>query len=919
MVFSVGLLTAWYGAQASQSLALSASRTASPSASSAATQRDNSVLPPWDPRGEIVALDALRRDVLADGQFFDSTLRNFSSLDVSEDEKTLFALHQGLRKLQSLATAATDKSASSTDLSFWSRRFTEGITQLDSFFDSMELEGVSVLKGEDLSKAESELAISRGRSEYIGGVIHTGAFDAEVTGFTGDAAFTITVRKNGVDTDVAIDLAGMGTTVRNLDNVASYINTQLEAAGMVSRVERVKIGEEDENGIVQGDDYGFKIEGVITEQISFSAADGSPSVWTAGVSGINEGAGGQLVKYVDLASGGSMALARRIEADPTVTETTNEDGETSTDEASNALEVLATARGSDGGIYLLGQTGSTVDSQTIKGEQDLVLMRYDSTGKKVWTRTLGAAGEASGASISVSSAGDVVVAGSIKGELGTTTDLGGTDSLVVKYSSDGVEQWARRFGATADDQVNAVTVADDGTVYVAGEAGSAIGGVVNQGGVDGYIRALDSNGNALYTRAAEAGSGTERAQAATLASDGGLLVASEVDGRAVLTKYAAGDDGTGAAAWTIDLGDLDGGRIQGIDVGDDGAIYIAGAAGAAFAPGNTMTANSGGRDAVLVRLSETGGGTGVQVDYTTFLGTAEDNVANGVEVTGGVAYLAGKTSGALPGSTQNGDRNAFAAGFDAATGALQFTQQISGRGGLSEAKGLIVDPGGDSVLDRFGFPSGKVTYADSRVITSRSSVREGDHFFVSVDGGRKRKITIDANDTMRSLTFKLNAALVLDANADVRRSGAGDQLRITPKEGVTVTLSKGGEGQDALSGLGLPEGSIRGKASLLDRDTDSTSDGPSVFALELPAALDISSREAAITTSEALAAAQSKVQRAWRDLTMDPALRELLNGPQAGNRGGTVPAYLSAQLANYSAGLQRLQGGGGGGSTLGLF
>ena len=35
MVFSVGLLTAWYGAQASQSLALSASRTATPSASSA--------------------------------------------------------------------------------------------------------------------------------------------------------------------------------------------------------------------------------------------------------------------------------------------------------------------------------------------------------------------------------------------------------------------------------------------------------------------------------------------------------------------------------------------------------------------------------------------------------------------------------------------------------------------------------------------------------------------------------------------------------------------------------------------------------------------------------------------------------------------------------------------------------------------
>jgi len=921
MVFSVGLLTAWYGAQASQSLALSASRSAAPSpSSSAATQRNSEVLPPWDPRGEIVALEALRRDVLADGQFFDSTLRNLSNLDVSEDEKTLFALHQGLRKLQSLATPASEKDASSADVSFWSRRFNEGVTQLNSFFDEISLEGVSVVKGEDLSKAESTLAISRGRSEYLGGVIHTGAFDAEVSALTGNAAFTITVRKNGADTPINIDLADMGATPRTLDNVAAHINTQLENAGIVSRIERAKIGEEDDNGIIQGDNYGFKIEGVITERLTFSDAGGAPAVWTAGVSGGADDAAGQLVKFVDIASGGSAEFARRIEADPTVTETTNDDGETSTTNSSNPLEVLATARGEDGGIYVLGQTANTVEGQSIKGEQDLVLMRYDTTGKKVWTRTLGAGGEASGTSLAINASGDVIVAGSIKGVLGTTTDLSGTDSLVVKYSSDGVEQWARRFGATSDDQVNAVTVADDGTVYVAGEAGSAIGGVASQGGVDGYVRALDANGNTLYTRAAEAGAGTERAKAVTLASDGGLLVASETDGRAVLTKYAAGDDGTGAPAWTVDLGDLDGGRIEGIDVGDDGAIYLAGAAGAGFAPGNTVTANSGGRDAVLIKLSETGGGTGVQVDYTTFLGTAEDNAANAVEVTGGVAYLAGKTSGALPGSVQSGDRNAFAAGFDAATGALSWTQQVAGRGGLSEAKGVIVDPGGDSVLDRFGLPSGEVMYADSRVITARSSVREGDHFFVQVDDGRKRKITIDADDTMRSLTFKLNAVLVLDGTADVRRSTDGDQLRIKPKEGVSITLSAGADGQNALEGLGLPEGSVRGKASLLDRDEDSTSNGPSVFALELPRVLDISDRDAALLASEALADAQSKVQRAWRDLTLDPALRSLLEGgPGAGNRNGTAPAYLTAQVANYSAGLQRLQAGPSAGSTIGLF
>ena len=928
MVLSAGLLGAWYGAQNAQSLALSggarpASAQQGPQGQqgqpAAGQSRSDEVRPPWDPRGEITALETLRRSVLADGRFFDSTLSNFSSLDVSEDEKQLFALHQGLRRLQSLSAASADKAASDVDRAFWARRFDEGVAQLNGFFEDMELEGVSVLKGEELSKAESALAISRGRSEYLGGVIHTGAFDAEVDNFQGSAAFTITVRKNGVDTDIAIDLADMGATPRTLDNVTAHINTRLENAGMVSRIERARIGEPDENGIVPGNNWGLKINGVLTERLSFSSASGAPAVWTAGVSGAAETAGGQLVKYVDLAGGGSAAFAKRIEADPTVTETTNADGETVTSADSNPLEVRAAARSADGGLYVLGETTSAVDGQSIKGERDLVLMRYDTTGKKVWTRTLGAAGEASAASIAVDGSGDVIVAGSVSGTFGTSTQLGGTDSLVAKFDADGVEQWAKRFGATADDQVNTVTVGDDGTVYVAGETNSALGGVASQGGTDGYIRAFGPDGATLYTRAAEAGAGTQRAKAAAMASDGGLIVASEADGRAVLTKYAAGDDGSGAPAWTVDLGDLDGGRIGGVAVDDNGDIFLSGAAGAGFAPGPVVDANAGGRDAVLVKLSETGGGTGANVDYATFLGGAGDNSASAITVADGKAYLAGKTSDALPGATQIGARNAFAAGFDAATGAREWVRQVSGRGGLSEAAGVMVDPGGDSVLDRFGLPAGEVRYADSRVITARSSVREGDHFHVSVDGGRKRKITIDADETMRSLTFKLNAALVLDGTADVRRSAEGDMLRVKPNEGVTVTFSRGGEGQDALKGLGLVEGAVTGKASLLDADEETDSAAPSVFALELPDSLSIADKDSALAASEALSTAQSMVQRAWRDLTMDPALKDLLNGPKAGDRSGTAPAYLQARLANYSAGLQRLNAGGGGGSTLALF
>ena len=289
-MLSSSLIGAWYGARAAQSLALTTPAAPRADAGQAQTSRQSGVLPPWDPRGEVVALDALRRTALASGSFFDSKLSDFTGLAVSEDEKKLFAMHQGVRKLQSLASAAAEKSVSAADRDFWNRRFQEGLSQLDSFFDGLDLEGVNVLRGEDLSKAESRLAISRGESRYVGGTIHQGAFDAEVDAFQGALSFEMTIRKSGVDTQVAIDLADMGSTPRTLDNVGAHINSALEGAGMLTRFERVKIGEKDSSGVIPGNDWGLAVRGILTERVSFSTSGGAPAVWTAGVSGQREGA-----------------------------------------------------------------------------------------------------------------------------------------------------------------------------------------------------------------------------------------------------------------------------------------------------------------------------------------------------------------------------------------------------------------------------------------------------------------------------------------------------------------------------------------------------------------------------------------------------------------------------------------------------
>ncbi|WP_330196603.1 hypothetical protein [Hyphobacterium marinum] len=898
--FDLSALSGWYQSRNAVRLAGLSPQPSGASAGTFNTQKSD-VLAPWDVRGDITSTADIARRVLANGKFFDSTLADFSKLDAPDDHKTLFGLHTGMRGLFSLAAEAQEKTTTDTRRAFLDRRFAEGVAQLDEFLQGMDLQSLTLLKGEKLTKAESDVAIHRGVSEYTTGIVHSGEFDAEVASLTGDVQFTVSVKKSGVTTDVNIDLADMGATVRNLDNIAAHINAELDAAGVISTISRVKIGEKDENGIVQGNDFGFKISGVLTEQISFSAASGAPAVYIAGVSGIGDGAAGQIVKLTDTAAAPETGFSRRIEAASDEVETVKDDGETKTSTEANPFTISATAVSADGGVYTVGTTGSNVDGQIIKGEADLVLQKHDSTGKLVWTRTLGAAGEASGASIAVDGDGNVIVAGSVSGALGTTTALGGDDSLVVKYDSAGVEQWVQRFGGSAADRVNSVAVASDGTIYVAGEAASGFGNQAHQGGsYDGYVRAIGSDGAVQFTRRVGA-AGDERASAIAVADDGGLLVASNEDGRAILRKYASGD-GSSAAIWEQDLGDLDGGRIGGLAV-DGTDIYLAGAAGAAFAPSAPVTANSGGRDAMLVKLSD---GPASSIAYTTFLGSDADDSANGVTVSGGKVYLAGKTTGELPGATLNGSRNAFAAQLDATTGALDWATQVSGRGGLSEAAGIAVDAGGDSVLDALGLPRGAVTYSDTRVVTDRSAVRAGDHFYLSVNDGRRKKITIEAGDTMRSLTFKINAALLLDGTADVRRSTEGDRLRITPKVGTTIEFFAGAEGRDALSGLGLPAGAVTKTTSLLDKDK--TSDAPPLFAMELPTVMSLTSRDRAAAAFKSLENAMTVIQRAYRDLTTPQAVKDLLEGGK-GKQGGTVPAHIQAQYANYAAGLSRLQGG----------
>lgn len=123
---------------------------------------------------------------------------------------------------------------------------------------------------------------------------------------------------------------------------------------------------------------------------------------------------------------------------------------------------------SDGGAALFGQTYSYG-----AGEGDFYLIRLNSDGDSLWTRTYGGAGLESGESIAVTSDGGFILAGYTE-----SFGAGKTDMYVVRTDATGDTLWTKTFGGPEDDFCYSVaTTADDGYVL----AGNSYSHVPNPG------------------------------------------------------------------------------------------------------------------------------------------------------------------------------------------------------------------------------------------------------------------------------------------------------------------------------------------------------------------------------------------------------------------------------------------------------
>jgi hypothetical protein len=453
--------------------------------------------------------------------------------------------------------------------------------------------------------------------------------------------------------------------------------------------------------------------------------------------------------------------------------------------------VRASAVGPDGSLWLVADVTTGGSNQPIKGVQDVALMKYDSAGRLVATRTLGAASTASGYAIAVDANGQVAVAGSVTGALNTGARDAGragevatvADSFVTVFNADGEEQWTQRRGARAEDQATSVAFGPDGVVYIGGRAKSAVTGATAVGGWDGYVQAFKAG--EPYPTAGIVASSVGQTQFGTSADDGvdavtvdgsNLYTAGVENGRAVVRRFTLDAAGVPTLAATRDLGAISG-AIEGVSVSGGRVILTGTSRDSGLSAGTVTRANSGGSDVFTAAL--TADLSADPSDRLTWYGAAGEDTAADVKVHDGKVWITGvadRPAGAKPEDPTRG----FLARLNPLTGAVEYERSWSGENNQAKPLTLAVAANGASVLDRLGLPQGEIDQSDSRRLIDATSLRVGDRFYVSpADGGRSQAVTIEAKDTLATLARKISIA----SNGKLKVTVASDGGTVTGKDG----------------------------------------------------------------------------------------------------------------------------------------
>ncbi len=167
-------------------------------------------------------------------------------------------------------------------------------------------------------------------------------------------------------------------------------------------------------------------------------------------------------------------------------------------------------------IFLTGSTNSTNNiassghQNTIGGNYDAFVAKFDTLGKRLWATYYGGILGESGSGLSVDNEANIYLCGTTgsnnniayKGFKDTLT--GADEAFIVKFDSTGKRLWASYYGGSANETAEDIACDKFGNVYFVGSTKSSTGISINgfqdtiSGDYDAFIAKFDSSGNRIW-------------------------------------------------------------------------------------------------------------------------------------------------------------------------------------------------------------------------------------------------------------------------------------------------------------------------------------------------------------------------------------------------------------------------------------
>ena len=417
-------------------------------------------------------------------------------------------------------------------------------------------------------------------------------------------------------------------------------------------------------------------------------------------------------------------------------------------------------------FYLCGNTLSLsgiatagAHQTTFGGNEDVFIVKFNSSGVRQWATYFGGTGYEEGDGLSVDASGNILICGytesttsiATAGTQQTTSD-GAGDGFLVKFNTSGVRQWATYYGGAGapDGFFSVSTFGTD--IYATGAtfspAGISTAGAhqANFGGItDGMLVKFNNNGVRvwgtyyggladevifnLHIDASESlfiTGGTASANGIATAGSHQSSLSGPSDG------FVAKFNSSGVRQWGSYYGGTGDDALGSTKTDGSGNIYIGGNTNSATnvaTAGTQQTTIGGGYDGLLVKMNS----SGVRQWGTYIGGSLDDELLSFHVLTDGTTYTVGGTSSTNAISTTGAYQTSLAGVRDAIilkynTSGIRQWGSYYGGSGSDNFSGISITSGGSIYAAGSTGSTSGISSAGSHQTTLADA--SGDLFFV---------------------------------------------------------------------------------------------------------------------------------------------------------------------------------------------